>query len=85
MITEQQNKKETINWIVNLILLLAGLYNTIATNYGWVHLTIVNEEVTMMVNNIYDVIVGLWCYWKNNNISANAKDAQVILDELNEQ
>ena len=85
MITEQQNKKETINWIVNLILLLAGLYNTIATNYGWVHLTIVNEEVTMMVKNIYDVIVGLWCYWKNNNISANAKDAQVILDELNEQ
>ena len=61
------------------------MVNQILITYGWSPLPFEEEEIYEFVNATAMVIVGVWAWWKNNNITKNAKKAQEFKDKLDEK
>ena len=80
--TEEQKKQQTIEWVVTGILLLLGFYNHLALIFSWPHIEVVDAEVTRVVGWFYELVVGFYAYWRNNNITSPAQAAQVILNKF---
>ena len=76
------NKEQTISWIVTGIAMLLGLYNQLAITQGWVHLEFADAQLTQYVTWFYELVVGLIAFWRNNNITSEAKVSQIVLDAL---
>ena len=82
--TEQNRKQQIISWVVTGILLALGFYNQLAQIKGWAHFEIGDAELTKYVTWFYELIVGVWAFWTNNNITTFAQLCQVLLDKLKE-
>ena len=80
--TEEQRKKQVVEWVVSAIALIVGLYNHLALIKGWAHIEIVDTVTTQYVNWFYDTIVGIIVFWRNNNITSFAQLVQVLLNKL---
>lgn len=82
--TEDQKKKQIVEWVVTGIAMLVGLYNHLAMIKNWPHIEIVDEVTTKYVNWFYDLIVGAIAFWRNNNITSFAQLCQILLNKLKE-
>lgn len=80
--TEQDKKKQTIEWIVTGIAMLIGLYNQIAITKGWAHIQVGDSQLTLYVTWFYELVVGAIAFWRNNNITSPAQLVQVLLDKI---
>ena len=83
--TEQEKKRQTVEWVVTGIALLAGLYNQLAMIKGWAHIEIVDAEITKLINWLYDTVVGAIAFWRNNNITSFAQLSQLVLNALKDK
>ena len=82
--TQDQKKKQIVEWVVTGIAMLVGLYNHLALIKNWPHIEIVDEVTTKYVNWFYDLIVGAIAFWRNNNITSFAQLCQILLNKLKE-
>ena len=80
--TEDQRKKQIVEWVVTGIALIAGLYNQLAMIKNWPHIEIVDAEITKLINWLYDTVVGGIAFWRNNNITSFAQISQLVLNAL---
>ena len=71
--------------IVRFAVMFILMVNQILITYGWSPLPFEEEEIYEFVNATAMVIVGVWAWWKNNNITKNAKKAQEFKDKLDEK
>lgn len=81
--TQEDRKKQTVQWVVTGVCLLAGFYNQLAIIKNWPHVEIVDAEVTKLVNWLYDTVFGIIAFWYNQNVTGNAKISQLVLKALN--
>lgn len=80
--TSEQIRQQNITNIVSAVLFLLGIYNQAAVVYSWPHLEFATAELTGTVNLLYDLIVGIWIYWKNHPITYKAKLGQAVISDL---
>ena len=59
--------------------LIVTLVVGVAATFGW---TLDAELWINIVLSILSVALFIWTWWKNNNITAAAQEAQKVLDEL---
>lgn len=80
--SEQERKNQIIQWVVTGILLGLGFYNQLAQIKGWAHFEVGDAVLTRYVTWFYELIVGAWAFWHNNNITSFAQLVQLVLDAL---
>ena len=80
--TEQERKNQIIQWVVTGILLGLGFYNQLAQIKNWPHFEIGDAVLTRYVTWFYELIVGAWAFWHNNNITSFAQLVQLVLNAL---
>lgn len=73
-------KKTTI---IRTIVLIVALVNQALTLAGKNPLPFENEEITDFLSYIFTAAASLWAWWKNNSFTANAIEADKVLDNLN--
>ena len=73
--------KDNMAW-VRLIVLIIMIINTYLTAKGWNPIPYSEEEIYEAVSAIALGITTLWAWWKNNNVTKEAKQAQIQLDKL---
>lgn len=76
------NKKQVVEWVVTGLLLLFGFYNQLAQLKGWAHIEVGDAQLTQLVTWVYELIIGLWAYWHNNNVTKDAGLSQDVLAAL---
>lgn len=67
--------------IVRLIAPFYGMLNLILVSYGLNPMPFTEEEITIAVSAVITFVGTLYVWWKNNNITKEAQEAQRILDE----
>lgn len=68
--------------IVNLVVLAILLLNQTLIIFGWNPLPFSEEQIFEGVSAVATAFVALYTYYKNNNLSKEAQEAQKVLDEL---
>ena len=68
--------------IVRLVVLVLVLVNQTLVVFGANPLPYSEEQLFEGVSSAATVLVGLWAWHKNNNVSKEAQEAQKVLDEL---
>lgn len=68
--------------IVNLVVLAILLLNQTLIIFGWNPLPFSEEQIFEGVSAVATAVVALYTYYKNNNLSKEAQEAQKVLDEL---
>lgn len=68
--------------IVRLIVMLILVINQILISRGFTPFPYEEEQIYEFVNGVALVGVGVWTWWKNNNMTKNAKIAQEVKEEL---
>lgn len=68
--------------IVRLIVMLILVINQILISRGYTPFPYEEEQIYEFVNGVALVGVGVWTWWKNNNMTKNAKIAQEVKEEL---
>lgn len=71
-----------VNTITRLVILILALVNQIANMFGVYTNLSVNPELMDVVSMGIVIVAALWCYWKNNSWTENAKICDVIFDAL---
>lgn len=71
-----ENKKQTIMAFIRLACML------IATGCTMFGIAIDADALFVGVMLVVSVIVYIWVWWKNNNVSKAATEAQKVLDEM---
>lgn len=70
--------------IVRLVVLVLVLLNQILIVFGVNPLPYSEEELFEGVSSAATVVVGIFAWYKNNNVSKEAQVAQKVLDDLKE-
>ena len=70
--------------IIRLVVLLVLLVNQSLTVFGWNPLPFSEEQIFEVVSSIVTVAVAIWTWYKNNNVSREANEAQIYLNKLKE-
>ena len=70
--------------IIRLLVALVPVLNIVLTALGKSPLPFTQEEVNVGLSTIVSVAGILWAWWKNNNITIEARIAQNTLDQLKE-
>lgn len=70
--------------ITRLIVLVILLINQTLVTLGWNPLPFSEEQIYEGVSSVAVVAVAIYTWWKNNNVSKEAQEAQELLDELKE-
>ena len=68
--------------IIRLLVALVPVLNIVLTALGKSPLPFSQEEVNVGLSTIVSVAGILWAWWKNNNITIEARIAQSTLDQL---
>ena len=68
--------------IVRLIVMLILVVNQILISRGYTPFPYNEEQIYEFINGIALVAVGVWSWWKNNNLTKNAVIAQEVKEEL---
>ena len=71
-----ENKKQTIMAFIRLACML------IATGCTMFGIAVDADALFVGVMLVVSVIVYIWAWWKNNNVSKAATEAQKVLDEM---
>lgn len=66
--------------VVRLIVSIVALINSVCTMAGFPLLNLGEEQITSVVNVVVLIAAWAWGFWKNNNFTQAAKDAQKVLD-----
>lgn len=66
--------------IVRLIVSVIAVVNSVCTMAGFPLLNLGEEQVSDVVSVVVLVAAWAWGFWKNNNFTQAAKDAQAVLD-----
>lgn len=75
-------KKVTAGTWVRVVLFLLGVVNYFLTAFGIDIIKFDNEQITQLVNAVYIAVTGFYTLWKNNNFTAEAREAQQYLDDM---
>ena len=76
------NLKVSASTFISLALLILGIINLVLQALGKPALNFGKQEVTVFITALYTLIVGVWAWYKNHNVTKEALTAQVILDGL---
>lgn len=68
--------------IIRLVVLVILLVNQTLILFGWNPLPYNEEKIYEVVSSVATVAVALWAWWKNNNVTEQARKAQEYLDNL---
>jgi SPP1 family holin len=68
--------------LIRLVVLFILLFNQALIMLGWNPIPYSEEQIYEGVTWIATVIVTLWLYWKNNNITYAAQQSQERLDQM---
>lgn len=68
--------------IVRLVVLVILLVNQSLIVMGWTPFPFSEEQIYEGLSSVATVIVAIYSWWKNNNITEEAQQAQEYLDEL---
>ena len=68
--------------IVRLIVLVILLINQSLTVLGWNPLPFSEEQIYEAVSSVVTVVIAVYVWWKNNNVTKESQRAQEYLDEL---
>ena len=68
--------------IVRLAVLVILLINQALILFGWNPLPFSEEQIYEGVSSVATVLVAIWVWWKNNNVTKEAQEAQEYLNEL---
>lgn len=71
-----------ISALAPLIITFFGLINGILTLRGMPNIQIGDEVITTVVNGLATIIGSLWGWWRNNNWTKKAQEAQPVLNGL---
>lgn len=74
--------KDQIESIVGTIVAIISIGNLIAKNFGWIPLDISQDVIYNFVSNIAVVCSSIYIWWKNNNVTPDAKLSQKVLNGL---
>lgn len=67
--------------IVRLIVSIVAVINSACAMAGQPLLDLGEDQITGVVNVVVLVAAWVWGFWKNNNFTQAAKDAQKLLEE----
>lgn len=67
---------------VRLAVLVILLINQTLITLGWTPMPFTEEQIYEGISSVALVGVALWNWWKNNNITEEAQEAQIYLNEL---
>lgn len=70
--------------IVRLVVLVILLVNQALIVFGLNPLPFSEEQIYEAVSSVATVVVALWAWWKNNSVTKEAQEADVILREMKE-
>lgn len=68
--------------IIRLLVATIVLLNQILVAYGWSPLPFSEEEIYNGLSALASAVVVVWVWWKNNNVTEEAQQAQKELDKL---
>jgi SPP1 family holin len=68
--------------LVRTVILVLALVNQVLTVLGINPLPIDEGNVDLLISTAWTVVAAIWSWWKNNNITQEAIQAQVYLDDL---
>ena len=71
--------------IVRLIVMLILMINQILISRGFTPFPYDEEQIYEFVNGAALVSVGIWTWWKNNNVTKNAIKAQEYKNNLDKE
>lgn len=75
-------KNIDVTMIIRTVLLVLALINQALVMAGHSPLPIEDEQITELITLGFTVIMAIWNWWKNNNVTTNAKIAQQIKNGL---
>lgn len=75
-------KNVTAGTWVRVVLLLLGVVNYFLTAFGVKVIQFDNEQITQLVNAVYIAVTGFYAFWKNNNFTSAALEAQQYFDDM---
>ena len=67
---------------IRLAVLVILLINQILITLGWTPIPFSEEQIYEGISSVALVGVALWNWWKNNNVTEEAQEAQIYLNEL---
>lgn len=67
---------------IRLAVLVILLINQILITLGWTPIPFSEEQIYEGISSVALVGVALWNWWKNNNVTEEAQEAQMYLNEL---
>lgn len=70
--------------IIRLTVLVILLINQTLITIGWNPLPFSEEQVYEAVSSVAVVVMAIWAWWRNNNVTYEAQEAQRYLDRLKE-
>jgi len=70
--------------IVRLAVLIILLINQALIVMGWTPFPFSEEQIYEGLSSVATVIVAIYSWWKNNNVTKEAQQAQEYLNELKE-
>ena len=65
-----------------LIVPFYALVNAFLLSLGYNPMPFSDEEVTAAVNTVIGALGTLYAWWKNNNVTREAQEAQLIYDQV---
>lgn len=74
--------KSTIETIAGTIAGIISFGNMILANYGWIPLDITSDQIYQFISTVAVIVSAVFIWWKNNNVTPDAKKSQEVLDGL---
>lgn len=71
-----------ISLIVRLAVSIVAAVNAGAAMFGYSPLDVSEDQVYQVVSFVVALATWVWGFWKNNNFTREAQEAQAYLDEL---
>ena len=68
--------------IARIVLSVIAFINLLANAFGFNPISVDENAVYTTVLFVAALVVWIWGFWKNNNFTQNAKDAQKYLNDL---
>ena len=68
--------------LIRTVILVLALVNQVLTVLGINPLPIDEGNLDLLISTAWTIVAAIWSWWKNNNITKEAIQAQVYLDDL---
>ena len=68
--------------IVRLVVLVILLINQTLVTLGWSPLHFNEGQIYEAISSVATVAMAVWAWWKNNSVTKEAQEADVIMKEM---